>query len=369
MRLSLRRALCLALASSAVSSCTTTIEAARSASVRYNAAFADARNEILLVNILRARDELPLQFSTISTVTGPMRANIDLTSALEWVFHDKDKLTPSGTFTFRNPAVTLTPLESKEFLQGMTKPIAVDQLDELLEQGWDASAVLNLAVGAIQCPNETKIVNDGRDRIWVNTFENAASLSRTWRVGKTDKSAAGDFDVTAAEGAKIVKEGLGDDYSVGIAKKQANRKRMGLEVSQPGEAALLATKLGAICGRVGSSLVVEKTNGSEPKVGAKAQPKVFFRSPAAMIAYLGHLMNTAPNSQFFRVAYTERVSAMPATAPVRAVFDDYAYYIPSVREGGSRTLQTFAILTQIIALQTTQATLEASKPVLTIDQN
>ena len=357
----------LSLLSILATSCTT-VDAARDASVKYNSAFADARNEILLINILRARDQVPLEFSTISTVTGPMRANVDVTSAFEWIFHDNDKLTPGGTLTFRNPAVTLTPLESKEFLQGMAKPLTAEAVDELQALGSDRAAVLNLAIAGVVCSGtESKygnatVLNNGRDSRVVADFERIAAASADWDLTERKPKPIAHIAVKAPEGAKLVKEGLGDDYSVELADEQASASDMRVSVKST-EKEIIGLQLGDLCPTHSPHTLVAADRDGDDESNSQ---KIFFRSPAAMIAYLGQLMNVDPMSPFFRVEYAESVSRMPPTAPVRAIFGRYAYYIPSAREGGATTLQTFGILNQIIALQTTQATLDKSKPTLTV---
>jgi len=377
-----RRALFLASLGCTLAGCTT-VQATRDASVRYNAAFADARNQIPLVNILRARDQMPVQFSTISNVTGPMRANVDVTAAWEWVFHDKDKVTPGGTFTFRNPAVTLTPLDSKEFVQGMATPITAAQVDQLLAEGWDRGAVLNLVIAGVDCDGtgSSTVLNDANPddqsaAFKVSEFELLASGAQ-WNVNRTKDSSIGILQIPADAGLKAIKEGVSDDYKLAPVKTRRPAKSIELELKQAGEPIIEGLHLSRLCPGIHEGAHTFVVGPSERQSGKDSGPKIFLRSPAGMIIYLGRLMNLsdrqasrgAPSySRYFRVFRAPPGYVFAENSPYAAVRAEYlggVFYIPPA-VGYDRTLQTFGILTEIISLQTTQATLDQSKPALTV---
>jgi hypothetical protein len=120
--------------------------------VSFNRVFADARNEILLLNILRAEYNDPQQFSTISSVTGNMRPQMSVTGTLDNLIIGATKVfNPSGQFALRNPSVTIGPLETKEFRAGMMKPVTAQFVDDLLGQGWSRPVVLHLVLSAVIC--------------------------------------------------------------------------------------------------------------------------------------------------------------------------------------------------------------------------
>lgn len=302
MNSQLRRASIL-LASSLLAGCST-IETAQRQAVRYNSAFSNARNEILLLNILRATHREPLQFSTISTVTGPMRGNISVTSAFEWVFHDNDKLTPGGGFTFRDPAITLTPLDTKEFRQGMMKEIEPEYFAGLLDQGWTPDVVLNLvAYGAIKC-----------------TAEPEPDAATIW--------------VSAADAAKILKEGGGKEAKIKLASPLASSNdRVKVTFSAPAK----STVKTSLC--PGGVIDVEATR---------------FRSPLGMILFLG----TGKSSEYMQIR-----QGRPQEPPfVSTLYRNATYYIPR----DEKSAETLALLAEIIGFATTNAELSASKPTVTV---
>lgn len=302
----IRRAGILTASALCLGACTTIQSATRQA-VRYNSAFSNARNEILLLNILRARQNEPLQFSTISTVTGPMRGNINITTGLEWVFHAGDTLSPGGGFTFRDPAITLTPLESKEFRQGMMKSVDADYYSALLRQGWAPELVKELVL-------ETPIVCVADD---------SKVIRSTWLSG--------------AEAAGILKDGIGDDLAVRLS--SASRKDGKVQVT------FLSKR---------SSIKVDE--GVCPS-GRFLDPKATrFRSPLAIINYLAVTPGALP------ILKSDQRKA-PSDVLVATFHRDGIWYVPRSPDSGAK----LSLLAEIIGFQTTDAALQASKPTVTVN--
>ncbi len=369
----------------------TTIEATRDASVRYNSAFANARNEILLLNILRASAQEPLQFSTISTVTGPMRGNVTVGGAIDNVLLGTSKVfNPSSQFVFRNPEVTLTPLDSKEFRQGMGTPVTAAQIDQLLAEGWDRAAVLNLVIAGVECPGQppTKtdftVLNDANpaDQSSVSNISRFGLLAAKakWKLGKTDDTSIGEFKVPAAEGMKAIKEGVGDSYGIAPVRAEAAASSMKIGMKESGQTEIEGLNFSDICGTAPEKAFVKVE--ADKSASASDGPKLLFRSPTAMVTYLGRLVALGQRrsepyeNAYFWVARAPPGYPMPDDSPyvpVRTKFHGTDYYIPAAglrcgpeHSDCDKTLQTFGVLAEIIGLQTTQATLEQSKPTLTI---
>lgn len=292
----------------------TTIGSAERQAVRYNWAFNDARNEVLLLNIVRAQYRGPLQFSTISTVSGPMRGNIGVSNAFEWVFHGVDKLTPGGSFTFRDPTVTLTPLDSKEFRQGMMNPLNPKYVSELLQQGWDKDVVRYLVA----------------EDAWIKCVEAP-------RLVPTVKEVL----VTGAEAAKMLKEGAGENTDLEIvstSKESEDKVRIRM-TSKPED-----TTLKVDPGLCSSGVLDPKTSR--------------FRSPLAMVNYLGKV--ASPENEYLTLVRARPGKDTPIL--VATQLRNISYYIP---EGG-KSSQTLALLAEIIGFQTSNATLDATKPTVTV---
>lgn len=317
-----RRALVLGALCFMTTACTT-VDATYRGAVAYNRAFDQARNEILLLNILRARDGYPQQFSTISTVTGSMRGDFKVGAAVENLIIDAaNKVTNSGEFGFRNPSVTISPLETKEFRTGMMTPVKAEFVNELLAQGWTPDVVHNLAVAG------TAALTD----------EELASADREANV-----------TVAIGDGMKMLREGAGNDYEVDLARG----------VSVPSDKLVLSIKKRSFSCVLG----VAVARGCLPE----AQHKVILRSPEGMIQYLAKKMPkhggaSESTTRYFKVIRGGTRRA-PANAIVAARFRNEIYYIAA---HDRTSLETLSLLAEVIGFQTTNAELSASKPVLTV---
>jgi hypothetical protein len=198
-----------------VSGCATSVEKTAKIATDYNQAFADSRNEALLLNVLRAWADEPLQFSTMGTVTGSVRTTTAAEAALEGIFvgaanNFKPKVTLGGG---PNPTVTILPLSNKEFVQGILRPVDSETIDFMLSQRWDRELVLPLVVGGVSCKDNSVRINRGSNPLSNWKFAIQAAL-------------ADDFSLEAADGSEIVlaltpeqvtellKEGVGEGRSV-----------------------------------------------------------------------------------------------------------------------------------------------------------
>jgi hypothetical protein len=328
-----------------LTSCTT-VAVTKKGAVGFNRVFADARNEVLLLNILRARDGEPLQFSTVSTVSGAMRPEMKLTGGLDnLILGAANVFNPAGEFGFRNPSITIAPLETKEFRQGMAKPVSIEFVDELLAEGWDSATVLHLVVDKFDCELKDSKGTVSGPQLATVEFANAASWSRP------DNSSKADFGepirVTAAEGAKILREGVGEGVTVEmVAPKQTDAPgTVGLKFIKKKPAKFIVKNVP--CGAITKDLFADQ---------------LIMRSPLGMIKHLGAIVRGGGSNPYFKVIQNSKI---PQNALVGTRFRHNLYYI----EQGGNSPQTLAVLAEIIGFQTTDASLNASKPTLTVSQD
>lgn len=240
-----------------------------------------------------------------------MRGSIGITSAFEWIFHGTDKLTPGGSFTFRDPAVTLTPLDSNEFRQGMMKPVGASYFAELLRQGWDSDVVKDLIVenvGCVAAPDPNPIREERR------------------------------ILVSSADAVKILREGAGDKIKLKLLTEQNDPEKVWVVMSTEPEPGALEIDR-SICPLGGLDTKTTK-----------------FRSPLSMINYLG-ASGTHPHFQVSTGRPANDQSVLVATQ-----YRSKYYYVSH----GRKSAQTLALLAEIIGFQTTNATLDASKPTVTV---
>ena len=136
--------------------------------VSFNLTVERAQNEMLLLNVIRAKDRLPMYLSGISGLTGNVQTT--LTSSLGSTYTDAratktapgataaevtDTLTraytPSVGATFsKNPTFTLAVLDTQEFMRGFLTPLGKDTLNYYWTQGWPRELLLYLLVQRVE---------------------------------------------------------------------------------------------------------------------------------------------------------------------------------------------------------------------------
>jgi hypothetical protein len=96
--------------------------------------------------------------------------------------------------------------------------------------------------------------------------------------------------------------------------------------------------------------------------------QLVFRSPEAMIKYLGALARRRPagGNDYFKIVGP--IDRIPADALLGTRFRGNLYYVPNERNDENRYeyAETLALLAEIIGFQTTNAELNASKPTVTV---
>ncbi len=119
--------------------------------VDYNTAAETARNEMLLMNILRARDRRPMVFTGLSRITGSVRAESRIGAAASTgsAAADIQAFSPSFGFT-DSPTFDVAVLDSQEFTRGIMTPVGTEILEYFWDQGYNREVLLYLVVDRIE---------------------------------------------------------------------------------------------------------------------------------------------------------------------------------------------------------------------------
>ncbi|HEX4495736.1 MAG TPA: hypothetical protein VIE43_08720 [Thermoanaerobaculia bacterium] len=149
------------MATVALSGCTVHQRLATQA-VNFNLAVEKAQNEMLLLNVIRAQDRMPMYLTGMSGLTGNVQTTFGATAGGSYsrarggaVGMAMDTLTrgymPSATASeSENPTYTLTVLDNQEFMRGFMSPLGKDLFAYYWNQGWPPSALLYLLVERIE---------------------------------------------------------------------------------------------------------------------------------------------------------------------------------------------------------------------------
>lgn len=122
----------------------------------YDETTAETMSKLLLLNIARAHQNLPMHFTGVSSILATYKftfsAGIGPAATGEFGWLPVPQL---GASTEENPTISITPMQGDEFTQRLLTPFQEQKLTLLLRQGYDVDALLRL-LGA-----EVHLVNDG----------------------------------------------------------------------------------------------------------------------------------------------------------------------------------------------------------------
>ena len=139
-----------AVAALALAGCVTH-GALSSRAVDYNTAAETARNEMLLMNILRARDRRPMVFTGLSRITGSVRAESQIGAAASTGSAAPDVQAFSPSFGFSDaPTFDVAVLDSQEFTRGIMTPVGTEILEYFWDQGYNREVLLYLVVDRVE---------------------------------------------------------------------------------------------------------------------------------------------------------------------------------------------------------------------------
>ena len=375
------------------------------AAVEYNRSFANARNEVLLLNILRAWAHEPMQFSTVSQVSGGVRTGTEISFPFANILEGAPaaELGPQLKFSTRNPNVTVLPLETREFVQGITRPVSGPTIDNLVAQGWPREVVLGLTISGVQCsfgPNEEVRINYTPVGPWAAAFRNTFVRSQSFNA---DVQPVATLRLGPAEALKALREGAGPGRRVRVATTQtrsaanvpvqgmvalqqqpdppqatSTTEELDVEILDDEAVALMGLNFAEVCGQAPNA------RNSWPLVTRSVQSMIRYLAevhrsnyawrpcggptPAAIDAARPGGAATLPFR--FRILSTCPGESAPVDAAIATTFHGQTFYVPraSVADPQDQTLQVFSILSELLALQVTEQTIAGSRPLIAIGQ-
>jgi hypothetical protein len=155
----LRAAACLAVAL-LVSACSLGDTVGRHG-IAYNGSVEAATDTVLVLNVLRARDQAPLHFTEVGSIHGALT----LSAGLGYDLSNINGGTEPALLAATNPSFDIAPLDRQEFARGLLRPIDPALLRLLSDQGWPSQMLLHLLVSRFdEGPGGRSAVNDPRLR-------------------------------------------------------------------------------------------------------------------------------------------------------------------------------------------------------------
>ncbi len=379
--------------------------------VDYNRIFAKAQNEVLVTNILRASEREPLQFSTMGSVTGGVRNTgaIDLTIP-SLIGRGATILSPDISVNEGiNPNVSIVPLSSKEFTEGILRPVSADEINYFINQSWDPELILELVVGGIVCPDGNVVFNRGVPGAGgeYDAFAKMFANADRFPIQPVSKPSIKILRMSASEAISVMKDGVGNGRTVEsidpVIEKGKNTGSVDVTIASIGTEAFHGIRTLGVCSRV------RNDRGERPlaptqgivritPIDGEEQGKVILRSVESIIYFLGETQRWRwgngplcdgtekqpwPYYSRFReiggvrreeqlgLLSIDRVCAgrpVPSRTFVQTHFNDADYYLLRQSDAGNsdRSLSTMSFLAELIALQTSESTITAGSPIIAI---
>lgn len=158
------RAIFIGVVAASAAACAATVPLDR-AVLAYDRKTVDSTSLLLLLNIARARHNLPMHFTTVSSIAATYRYTFNggagpaLTGDKGWLV-----LPTVGGSAEENPTITLAPMQGDEFTQRLLTPFPEEKLTLLLRQGYDVDALLRLLGAEIRVHNEAGALDAYKNR-------------------------------------------------------------------------------------------------------------------------------------------------------------------------------------------------------------
>lgn len=314
--------------------------------VSFNLTVEKAQNEMLLLNVIRAKDRLPMYMTGISSLTGNVQTTLSTGMGASYTRSKgigldtiTRSVTPSAGATLStNPTFSLAVLDTQEFMRGFLSPVGMETLDYYWGQGWPRSLLLYLLVQRVEIESTS-----GAPQVWENYPESedpelrkvkrfgcwlSRFLARNPRIetvtvtenvgpqlSKDEVSDVAKLVQIAKEGLILSQVGNQDVYQLQRL-RTATRFALGPKPSQPG-----SPNRSSDCADAGASSGPPETPAADASRQGKPDEQVmaagqirvkttgsgaltlFLRSPEGVIYYLGELMRSANRKDSPKIPY------------------------------------------------------------------
>ncbi len=358
--------------------------------VDYNTAAETARNEMLLMNILRARDRRPMVFTGLSRITGSVRAESRIGAAVSTGSAAPDVQAFSPSFGFSDsPTFDVAVLDSQEFTRGIMTPVDTEILEYFWDQGYNREVLLYLVVDRVEleCASpggaqRAVFENDPTDPSFASFGALVADLAdsgrwefddfRTERIGPPVEAAEARRLPTLVQMASSPLR----LRSVGDGTFQLEKTSTKLRLSTP--------RTNACKGGSPAAIRLFDSRGAVEAAAlqAPAEPRgrIVMRSPQSILHYLGELARPErevvirprrpdqPASE--RRLFAVRPAGACAGSEVNVRYDGGRWAIPrgTADCDAGRSMQSLAITAQLLSLLQSARDLPATSTVRVVGQ-
>jgi len=332
--------------------CSTLRDKMARSTTQYNLVVEKAQNEMLLLNIVRARERHPMYFTSFGALRGKMTYNVQ-TGSMSVPFgkigggaDTSYSIAPSAGYT-TSPEFDLAVLDTKKFTNGIMMPVPMRTIEYYWQQGWPKEMLLHLFIRRIEM-NDTAVENYPENWDEFKKFQRMVRKSE-WSIVPDDQSnLIGEVD--ASEASKV--QNLVEVQKAGL-RLTLNKEKNKMEL------------------RSGQIDYVFKLVDRKSK--RESQPKVYLRSPEAILYYLGEILRVedrtaGSNTPMIKVSgepsapplarlfFARRATDKDKTPYVSVDYEGTQYVIPEDPNSGDRyradrSMHVLSLVSQLIGLQ------------------
>jgi hypothetical protein len=331
----------------------------------YNRVIADTRNEMILLNIVRARFGEPTHYSALSSVSGNLSIGASAGASLGGIIDDIDAGASTQISVRSSPSFQIIPLNTADFAIGILRPIEPNVVALFLSQGWNENLLAALLIESISCGgtvynNDLRADRSASQRPGYLTRNEVFSLG--FETGMEDQDGTGTALLSLTEGQsdslELILGELGDDYRVAVRR------------------AVDGTAILDVFERSEQTLRLTMNRDSRPPECAddELSPDDYeLRSVEGIIYYLGEILRTgdgqltADNGD---IVFRLRNAPPTGGHSVHISHGGQSYFVERPNPGQNprnRTSQVLSLVNQLIGLQTASEALERSPATLTIN--
>jgi hypothetical protein len=146
----------------------------------YNVAFERSQNSGVLLNVLRASDRKPMYFTAMNALRGNLQSSIS-TGSIAIPFGPGDlagkgkrySAAPTASYTV-NPTFDVAVLDTKQFWTGVLTPVPLGTFKYYWEQGWPPDLLLHMFIRSVEkdgklldnYPGDPQRMDDFRKALW-----------------------------------------------------------------------------------------------------------------------------------------------------------------------------------------------------------
>ncbi|WP_299329238.1 hypothetical protein [Parasphingopyxis sp.] len=323
----------------------------------YNRVIADTRNEMILLNIVRARYREPTHYSTLSQVSGNISIRSGVSADLGGIIDDIDADAGVSLNISSSPSFQIVPLNTNQFAGGILRPIEPNVVAIFLGQGWNQHQLAALLIESVTC-NGVEYANDLRNESDGTAESGLLSQSDVFGLGfqsgaarEANDAPIATFTPAQASAVNAVLENLDSNYRVTVGENSDGEAQFEIRERVPQELQV-TTGANGVCG------------------GARLSPDDYeLRSVEGVIYYLGEIVRSGRGLRDDRNRLIFDVTTgSPGTHSIHVEHRGQDWYIGASPEpGGDRSIQVISLISQLIALQTSSDALERSPSTLTIN--